>query len=121
MNFIKQSLGIKVILLSSLLTIVAFTGLFFYNSYATNQHTLHEVELAAEQVGDMLYMAIEEPMAVGDNEGTEHKFLQMAQRYKTIKAYLTDYKGEITYSTDPEAVRQDVFKVRPAEIGRAHV
>ena len=108
MDIIKQSLGVKVILLSSLLTITAFTGLFFYNSYVTRSHTLHEVELAAKQVGDMLYMAIEEPMAVGDNEGTAHKFSQMAKRYKTITAYLTDYKGEITYSTDPK-------------IGRAHV
>jgi len=115
MNFIKQSLGVKVILLSSLLTIVAFTGLFVYNSISTRDHTLHEIELAAEQVGDMLYMAIEEPMAVGDNEGTEHKFSQMAKRYKTVTAYLTDYKGEITYSTEPDAVRKDVFKVRPED------
>ena len=115
MDIIKQSLGVKVILLSSLLTITAFTGLFFYNSYVTRSHTLHEVELAAKQVGDMLYMAIEEPMAVGDNEGTAHKFSQMAKRYKTITAYLTDYKGEITYSTDPKAIRKDIFKVRPEE------
>jgi len=115
MNFIKQSLGVKVMLLSSLLTILAFTGLFLYNSYSTYNHTLHEVELAAEQVGNMLYMSIEEPMSVGDNEGTESKFAQMAERYETITAYLTDYKGEITYSTDPKAIRRDVFKVRPGE------
>jgi methyl-accepting chemotaxis protein len=115
MKFIRQSLGVKVILLSSLLTILAFTGLFIYNSYSTYNHTLHEVEMAAEQVGNMLYMAIEEPMSVGDNEGTEGKFAQMAERYENITAYLTDYKGEITYATDPETIRKDVFEVRPAE------
>jgi len=115
MNFIKQSLGVKVILLSSLLTIIAFTGLFFYNSYSTYTHTLHEVALAAEQVGDMLYMSIEEPMSVGDNEGTESKFEQMANRYKTISAYLTDYKGEVTYSTDLKKTRKDIFNIRPED------
>jgi len=112
MKFIRQSLGIKVILLSSLLTILAFTGLFIYNSYSTYNHTLHEVQVAAERVGDMLYMAIEDPMGVGDNEGTETKFGHLSERYPDLKAYLTDYKGEITYSTNEEVVRKSVFDVR---------
>ncbi|MDD3311347.1 methyl-accepting chemotaxis protein [Pseudodesulfovibrio sp.] len=112
MQFIRQSLGIKVILLSSLLTIVAFTGLFIYNSYSTYGNTLESVHQASEEVADLLYMAIEDPMSVGDNEGTELKFTQMTQRYKHIGAYLTDYKGEITYSTHPKTVRKNIGKVR---------
>ena len=76
MNFIRKSLGVKVSLLSSILTITAFTGLFLYTSISTWDHTLHEVEQAAERVADMLYIAIEDPMAVGDNEGTAVKFQQ---------------------------------------------
>ncbi|MGL1861012.1 MAG: methyl-accepting chemotaxis protein [Pseudodesulfovibrio sp.] len=112
MKFVKQSLGVKVILLSSLLTIVAFTGLFFYNSYSTYTHTLQEVKHAAEVQADLLYMAIEDPMGVGDNEGTANKFKQMGDRYPGIKVYLTDFKGEITYSTDKETVRKSVMDVR---------
>ncbi|HKI82537.1 MAG TPA: PAS domain-containing protein, partial [Pseudodesulfovibrio sp.] len=112
-NFITRSLGIKLILLSSLLTILAFTGLFAYSSLSTKDHTLQEVAIAAERVADMLYIAIEDPMSKGDNEGTELKFLQMAERYPDIKVYLTDYKGEITYSTVTEAERQKIFDVRP--------
>ena len=111
MKFIRQSLGVKVILLSSLLTITAFTGLFIYNSYTTYTHTLHEVEMASAREADLMYMAIEDPMAVGDNEGTEIKFLQMADRYKDTKVYLTDYKGEITYATD-DSVRKSIYDVR---------
>jgi len=125
MQFIRQSLGIKVILLSSLLTIVAFTGLFIYNSYSTYGNTLESVHQASEEVADLLYMAIEDPMSVGDNEGTELKFTQMAERYKHIGAYLTDYKGEITYGTMPKTVRKNIDKVRgedglPALIARSH-
>ncbi len=115
MKFVKQSLGVKVILLSSLLTIVAFTGLFFYNSYSTYTHTLQEVKHAAEVQADLLYMAIEDPMGVGDNEGTAYKFKQMGERYPGIKVYLTDYKGEITYSTDKTTVRKSVLDVRNEE------
>ena len=112
MQFIRQSLGVKVILLSSLLTILAFTGLFIYNSYSTYHNTLEEVHQASEQVADLLYMAIEDPMSVGDNDGTAHKFRQVAERYQHIGAYLTDYKGEITYSTHEKTVRKNVFAVR---------
>ncbi|BDQ33824.1 methyl-accepting chemotaxis protein [Pseudodesulfovibrio portus] len=112
MNFIKKSLGVKVSLLSSVLTIVAFTGLFVYTSISTKDHTLHEVEAAAERVADMLYIAIEDPMAVGDNEGTEIKFLQMAERYPDTMVYLTDYKGEVTYSTVSGAIRKSIFEER---------
>ncbi|OIQ49422.1 Methyl-accepting chemotaxis protein McpS [Pseudodesulfovibrio hydrargyri] len=112
-NFITRSLGVKLILLSSLLTILAFAGLFAYSSMSTKDHTLQEVAVAAERVADMLYIAIEDPMAKGDNEGTEIKFLQMSERYPDIKVYLTDYKGEITYSTVTEAERQKIFDVRP--------
>ncbi|MEF2231342.1 MAG: methyl-accepting chemotaxis protein [Pseudodesulfovibrio sp.] len=112
MQFIRQSLGVKVILLSSLLTIIAFTGLFIFNSYSTYHNTLEDVHQASEQVSDLLYMAIEDPMSVGDNAGTGLKFRKMAERYKHIGAYLTDYKGEITYSTDDTVVRKNVLAVR---------
>jgi len=115
MQFIRQSLGVKVILLSSLLTILAFTGLFIYNSYSTYDHTLSKVEEGAAREADMLYMAIEDPMARGDNDGTVIKFLQLAERYTNTMAYLTDWKGEITYSTDDKSVRQSIYDVRQEE------
>ncbi len=108
----RNSLGAKVILLSSLLTLVAFAGLFFYNSYSNYGHALDEMESASSRVADMLYMAIEDPMSIGDNDGTEIKFLQMAERYPDTKAYLVDYKGEITYSTEDAAIRKSIFDVR---------
>lgn len=112
MNFIRKSLGVKVSLLSSVLTIVAFTSLFVYTSISTRDHTEHEMEVAAERVADMLYIAIEDPMSVGDNDGTAVKFMQMAERYPDTMVYLADYKGEITYSTVAEAVRKSVFEER---------
>jgi len=111
MQFIRKSLGVKVLLLTSLLTIVAFTGLFIWNSYANYETMLEEIHGAADRNSDMLYMSIEEPMAVGDNEGTISKFDEVAERYDDITAHMIDYKGEITYSTEKETVRREVFEV----------
>ena len=111
MQFIMKSLGVKVLLLTSLLTIIAFAGLFLANSYWQRQSTLEEIRISAERTSDMLEMAIEEPMSLGDNEGTVSKFNKMAKRYPDITIYLTNFKGNITYSTDPEMIRKDVFDV----------
>ncbi|KAB1442725.1 methyl-accepting chemotaxis protein [Pseudodesulfovibrio senegalensis] len=112
MNVLRKSLGAKVVLLTSLLTVVAFTGLFLWNSYVTYNSMHVSVHESADRIGDMLYMAIEEPMSIGDNAGTVGKFAQMAERYTDVRAYLVDYKGEITYSTNADTVRKSVFDVR---------
>ncbi len=105
----RMTLGLKVLLLVSALTVAAFVGLFLYNSYQINQSMLVEIHRTAQRTSDMLRMAIEEPMGIGDNEGTEEKFTMLAERYEDIISHLMDYKGEITYSTEPEAIRQDFF------------
>lgn len=111
MHFIRKSLGVKVLLLTSLLTVLAFAGLFFWNSWANYETMLEELNGSAAKTSDMLYMAIEEPMAVGDNEGTIHKFEEVSERYKDITAYMLDYKGEITYATNPDVIRRNVSDV----------
>jgi methyl-accepting chemotaxis protein len=105
MQFIKKSLGVKISILTALLTITAFAGLAVYNSYWFYELVLEEVHQSATRTGEMLQMAIEKPMSVGDNEGTIHQFDMFAARYDTIKVDMVDYKGEITYSTDPAHIR----------------
>ncbi len=112
MNILRQSLGAKLLLLTSFLTVSAFTGLFLWNSYVMYANMRDNVHSSADRIGDMLHMAIEEPMSIGDNEGTVDKFAQMARRYRDVQAYLVDFKGEVTYSTQPETVRKSVFDVR---------
>ncbi|NDV20433.1 PAS domain-containing protein [Pseudodesulfovibrio sp. JC047] len=112
MKFIRNSLGVKITLLSSILTVIAFAGLFANNSISTRDHTLQEVEASAERVADMLYMAIEDPMSVGDNDGTKIKFAEMASRYPDTMIYMTDYKGEVTYATERGVERKNIFDLR---------
>jgi methyl-accepting chemotaxis protein len=108
MNFIRRSLGAKVLVLTSLLTILAFTGLFLANSYWQRNAMEHEIQLGAERTVELLQMAIEEPMGVGNNEATIHQFAKLAKKFPGIAVHLTNWNGNITYSTDENAVRKDL-------------
>ncbi|MGE4552309.1 MAG: methyl-accepting chemotaxis protein [Desulfovibrionaceae bacterium] len=105
----KLTLGVKVLLLVSGLTILAFLGLFLYNSKWQYDTVVHEVHASASRTSDLLQLAVEEPMSTGDNVGTTAKFDDLGERYKNIYTHLMDYKGEITYSTHKDSLRQDFF------------
>jgi methyl-accepting chemotaxis protein len=108
MDFIRKSLGVKVLLLTSLLVLLAFSGLFLANSYWQRQGMLEEIRFGAERTSELLQMAIEEPMRLGQNEQTIMQFDKVSQRYEDIIIHLTNYKGNITYSTEAGAIREDL-------------
>lgn len=113
MEFIKNSLGVKVLLLTSLLTITAFAGLAIFNSMTVTDMMLHEIENSAARTSDMLWMTIEGPMSIGDNEGTIHQFNTLQKNYEDIDVHMVDYNGEVTYSTESAKLRTDIFKTAP--------
>ena len=108
MKFIRQSLGAKILVLTSFLTIAAFTGLFLANSIWQRDGVLEEIEITASRTSDMLRMAIDEPMRIGDNTATIAQFAKLGKRYPDVTTYLTNYKGNITYSTRNDAVRKEL-------------
>lgn len=117
MNFIKTSLGNKVMVLTSLLTASAFVVLFFANSFWQRTTMLEEIESNAYKTADMLQLAIREPMAKGDNKGTTRKFATVSKKYSDVDIYLTNFKGNITYSTNAGDIRSDVEgKIRGKEL-----
>ncbi len=108
MGVISRSLGLKVLLLVSGLTILAFAGLFLANAHWQRQGSVSQISRAAGRVSDMLRMGIEEPMRLGKNAETAAQFAKLGAAHKDIQVYLTDFKGNVTYSTDPAAVRRDL-------------
>ncbi len=107
MDFIKKSLGNKVLVLTFLLTGIAFVGLFLANSYWQQNAMVHEVEETAARYAHMLRMAISEPMAKGDNAATTEKFELVSEHYDDVGIWLTNFKGNITYSTTKSDLRTD--------------
>jgi methyl-accepting chemotaxis protein len=108
MHILSRYLGVKVLVLVSLLTILAFTGLFLANSSWQRHATFDQITASAVRTSDLLQMAIAEPMSLGNNEATMAQFSALAAHYKDIRVSLTDFKGNVTYSTDPAALRRDL-------------
>ncbi|NDV23181.1 methyl-accepting chemotaxis protein [Desulfovibrio sp. JC022] len=108
MKFIKTSLGNKVLVLTSLLTATVFVCLFLANSFWQRTTMMEEIEKNAYKTADMLQLAIREPMAKGDNKGTTAKFATVSKKYSDVDIYLTNFKGNITYSTSPGDIRSDL-------------
>ncbi|WP_321405091.1 methyl-accepting chemotaxis protein [Maridesulfovibrio sp.] len=108
MKFIKTSLGNKVMVLTSLLTASAFVILFLANSFWQRTTMVEEIEQNAHKSSDLLQLAIREPMAKGDNKGTTAKFAIVSKKYADVDIYLTNFKGNITYSTNTGDIRSDI-------------
>ncbi len=113
MDIMARSIGVKVLILVSALTVAAFTGLFLANSYWQQNGTVDQIRAASERTSDLLRMAIEEPMALGKNTETEAQFAKVAKRYDDIRVLMTNFKGNITYATNPGDLRKDISLVIP--------
>ena len=107
MNIFRRSLNAKIVLLVSCLSVVSFAvivGLAIYWQYTG----------MIEQLGDnltrsseLLMHTIERPMIIGDDETTRSEIEDVAKKFPDTGLFLTDYRGNVTYSTDVKAVRQD--------------
>ncbi len=107
MNKIRTSLGFRILFFSGLLLVIIFTSLFLANSYWQREMTLELIKHNSEESSDLILSAISEPMRIGDNEGTQEQFTKLHERFDTLQAFLTNFKGNVTYATKSEAIRKD--------------
>ena len=120
MGVVSRSLGLKVLLLVSGLTILAFAGLFLANAHWQRQGSMAQIDSTASRMSAMVRMAIEEPMRLGKNAETAAQFARVAAAHADTKVYLTDFRGNVTYSTDTGVARKD-FAAVAAQSGDADV
>lgn len=111
MKKLQLSLGLKILGLISALTAMAFLCLFVANSYWMRQITIHQIDRLGLRVSDLLSMLIDGPMRRGDNDGTHEQFRIAGQMYGDILTYVTDFRGNITYSTEPGVLREDLLSL----------
>ncbi|MFW5734571.1 MAG: PAS domain-containing protein, partial [Oceanidesulfovibrio sp.] len=108
---LSKSLGAKVLLLVCLVSLAAFGGLFFANSYWQRSSNMELIRHGAEMTSALIFEAISEPMSVGDNAATTEQFERIHKKFSDVRAYLTDFNGNITYSTHQDSLREDVVAV----------
>lgn len=116
MSGIPKTLGGKILCLTFLLTTLAFIGLFLANSYWQKQATLKDAQAGAKLTSQLLEIAIADPMRLGDNEGTAKVFATVAAGHKEIQVYLTDFKGNISYSTSRQSIRKELVSVHVGQL-----
>jgi methyl-accepting chemotaxis protein len=108
MDIFRRSLAAKMLGTTALVLVVFFGVLFWTTFFMQRASTLHEIEINAERTAEMLFLAIREPMSIGDNAGTTQKFDEVGGRYGDIDIHLTNFKGNITYSTVADSLRAEI-------------
>ncbi|WP_045218987.1 sensor histidine kinase [Desulfonatronum thioautotrophicum] len=105
----RTSLGVKILGVISLVTCLVFLGLFAANYSWKQEITIHQIDRMGLRVSELLSMAIDGPMRRGDNPGTHEQFRLVADLFMDIRVHLTDFRGNITYSTEPDVLRRDLL------------
>lgn len=111
MQLLRGSLAFKIIIPISIVTVATFAALGYVNSWQHRDATSDLIFESSTKISSILLSAIEEPMSIGDNEGTVDQLRKVSDHYKDITVYLTNFKGNITYSTNEETVREDLSAV----------
>jgi methyl-accepting chemotaxis protein len=108
MNLLRASLGAKIIIPVSLVTVLTFVILNLTVSSLHRSATNELIDHSAVKTSSILLSAIAEPMRIGDNKGTEAQLNKVAANYPDVTVYLTNFRGNVTYSTRPDDLRKDL-------------
>jgi len=105
MNFYSKSLQLKILVPVSIVTLLTFITLGVTISKRHRQATDEILQQATTRLSATLLSAIEEPMRIGDNASTKAQLVKIAKDYPDVQVYLTNFRGNVTYSTDPKSIR----------------
>ncbi|WP_028587658.1 methyl-accepting chemotaxis protein [Desulfocurvus vexinensis] len=108
MNLLRASLGAKIIIPVSLVTVLTFVILNITVSSLHRDSTNELIDVSAVKTSSILLSAIAEPMRIGDNKGTAAQLDKVAANYPDVTVYLTNFRGNVTYSTRPDDLRKDL-------------
>ncbi|PKN07396.1 MAG: chemotaxis protein [Deltaproteobacteria bacterium HGW-Deltaproteobacteria-8] len=104
----NTSLTFRILVLTCTTSGVVFLCLFLATTSWQKKAMLTEVRANALRSSQMISMAVEEPMRLGDNKATRERFADLAKQHKTIDVYMVDYAGNITYATQNATERKDM-------------
>ncbi|RQD63901.1 methyl-accepting chemotaxis protein [Desulfonatronovibrio magnus] len=108
---IYSSIGYKIGISISLISLGIFTMIILVMLFWQKNLTEDQLSEDVSRFTELLKATIERPMVVGDDAGTREEFASLARRYETTTAYLTDFRGNITYSTEDSSIRRDFNEI----------
>ncbi|WP_028573902.1 methyl-accepting chemotaxis protein [Desulfonatronovibrio hydrogenovorans] len=107
LNKITANIGYKIGISIALISLGIFSVIIFVMVLWQKNLMQDQVAQEVERFTELLKSTIERPMVIGDDQGTRDEFAALSDRYDTTRAYLTDFRGNITYSTELNTVRKD--------------
>jgi len=108
-----SSLGAKALLLVLFVAAAVLAGLFAANMLWQREISLTRIREAAGRSARLIELVVSEPMRLGDNETTTSQFSLIAGTRGRLQAFLTDFRGEATYATRKDALRQPLTRTLP--------
>ena len=108
-----SSIRVKALCLVSLIAAAALAGIFLANTLWQREMSLANTREAALRSAELIELVVSEPMLLGDNTATAAQFAKIAGNLSKSKAFLTDFQGNVTYGTDPAALRRPLPEVAP--------
>jgi methyl-accepting chemotaxis protein len=106
-DFIKERLNLKLLLIMAFVSLIVFGMLIVFIAQSHKTALLKQISISCSQKAELMRLAIEKPMLMGDDEGTKHEFKILAEKDRNTSIYLTNYKGNVTYSTKSDDVRKN--------------
>jgi methyl-accepting chemotaxis protein len=108
-----SSLGGKALFLVSLVALLTLAGLFAANAWWQRHMSLDGLRAASRHAASLIQLAVDEPMLLGDSQGTTAQFDKIARAGNKSQAFLTDFRGEATYATAEAAKRRPLSQFYP--------
>ncbi|WP_462326475.1 methyl-accepting chemotaxis protein [Desulfobaculum sp.] len=115
LDYVKRHLGVKVTILVLVVSVIVFTGLAVVTAAWRSEDFRASLEQSVGQTSELLYHAIAKPMVVGDDAGTREQFDFIREKYPDVQVYLTNFRGNITYTTTPDHERIDLDEALPMD------
>ncbi|NJB67580.1 methyl-accepting chemotaxis protein [Desulfobaculum xiamenense] len=110
-GYFRHRLGAKVTLLVFCVSFVVFAVLASVSARWQKADFTTNLAESVGQTAELFHHAIAKPMIVGDDKGTRAQFSFIRDNYPDVSVHITNFRGNVTYSTRTADERKDMAQV----------
>ncbi|MCK9241061.1 methyl-accepting chemotaxis protein [Desulfocurvus sp.] len=107
---LRNHVSAKVTALVVGVSVAVFSALVAISASWQRDGMVGQMDSSLTRTAELIRLAVENPMVVGDDAGTKTAFAFLRGKYPDTTIYLTNFKGNVTYCTDEALVRRDFAK-----------
>jgi len=118
-SILRRSLGLQILVLIFGVTTLVVGLSSFVSVRLGKQSMLHTMAESERQISNLLQMAIEKPMLIGDDATTASEFATLAEKFPSAYVSIASFTGSVTYSTKQANARKqinDLYDARMMEL-----